>query len=306
MCVINIIHFSHPSAPSSAASKLNLPPRLTEPEFLSHQQLPHEFALCPTHINTCCVAYKQTMPCLLWKFHCAVDVGGVNAAACPSLSVTQEHHPLSMLLPEDEMGTTAQDMNASAKGESEPQQPQLHSQNLSEARTTLLSTADSIHTLKLTMDRTIVEASELMELLFLELAEACATTLQDGHHHEPAAKRQAFFSRELEKPLNQCAELCQKIKEADDKICELFQTFLGRRKGLADLVVAAQKTNGDTVLELYGGETYPVGKAREVLRELSVANVAEVCEGSVRRGGELREEMVRLLEGVSEFLQPVL
>src|SRR4051812_48638635 len=101
MCQINIIHFSHPEAqaasnpssnPSSIATALNLPPtRLTIDEFLSRNQPPHEFALCPMHINndinnSCCVAYKQTMPCLLWKLHSS-DVagnvaGGVNAAEC--------------------------------------------------------------------------------------------------------------------------------------------------------------------------------------------------------------------------------
>lgn len=150
-----------------------------------------------------------------------------------------------------------------------------------------------------------------MELLFLELAEACATTFQplrQQHQQEPAAKRHAFFVREFERPLNRCAELCQKIREADEKIGELFKTFVQKRKGMGELVVAFERKNKEcssTVQELAGCDVYPVGKAREVLRELSTANVAEVCEGSVRRGRELREEMVRLLEGVERFMQPV-
>ncbi|KAK3951085.1 hypothetical protein QBC32DRAFT_393272 [Pseudoneurospora amorphoporcata] len=288
MCVINIIHFSHhdlrgDSSPSCNFNlftpsnphfnKLNLPYRLTETEFMSQRQPPHEFALCPTHINSCCVVYKQTTPCPLWRFHSSDDVGGVNAAGCPNLE------SMSFVGPR-------------------------HPKTVSQARISLLSTADEIHKQKLTMDRNIVEASELMELLLLELAEACASLL---HKHQPAAKRQAFFLRELETPLNQCAELCEKIREADEAISELFKVFLQRRKGMADLVVALEKKNKDTstVQEFAGCDVYPVGKARQILRELSVANVREVCEGPVRRGRELRKEMVRLLERVETFMQPV-
>ena len=335
MCQINIIHFSHPEAqatsnpsnPSSSSivAALNLlPTRLTTDEFLSKTQPPHEFAICPTHINNknscCCVAYKQTMPCLLWKLHSS-DVAnninsGVNASECPSLSVTHEHHPLSLLIPLQAPQAPQAPAAPFKKSESltltTPPIPARGSQeSLSQARTSLLSTADEIHKQKLTLDRTIVEVSELMELLFLELAEACATTFQplrQQHQQEPAAKRHAFFVREFERPLNRCAELCQKIREADEKIGELFKTFVQKRKGMGELVVAFERKNKEcssTVQELAGCDVYPVGKAREVLRELSTANVAEVCEGSVRRGRELREEMVRLLEGVERFMQPV-
>ena len=206
--------------------------------------------------------------------------------------------------PPTQNATNGESMSSAAESQGSGSR-QFQSTSLSSARSTLLSTADALHVQKLTLDRHIIEASELLELLFLELAEACAVLPPSEQH--PLAKRHAYFSRKLEEPLNQCAELCQRILEADKKFSELFGEFLLTRKGMAELVLATARNNRESsaVHELYGGcEVYPLGKAREVLREVSVADVREVCEGSVRRGRALRGEMGKLLEGVERFMMP--
>lgn len=362
MCRINIIHFSphhhdfHSEAPpnslrltticnncnlfnskssSIAFAKLNLLPRRpTEDEFMTQRQPPHQFVLCPTHVNSCCcVAYKQTTACLLQKFHsagwqwqdvaaataattaaaaAAADVDGdvngdvnsdgdgggygVDVAGCPNLLVTREYHPLSLLL------TNLEDFHPFLAVDQEDQDDlggdddiqHFQFQSFSQARTSVLGTADEIHKQKVVMDKHLLEASELLEQLFLDLADARATI----HARQPAQRRASFF-REFEIPLQRAVELCQKIREADERICEDFKVFLQRRKGMSNLLMAIDKK------ETINSGFYPISKARQDLTELSASNIREVCEGSLRRGRELSAELVRLLDAVSNFVQPV-
>ncbi|KAK3348156.1 hypothetical protein B0H65DRAFT_422862 [Neurospora tetraspora] len=299
MCRINIIHFSphhhdfHSEAPpnslrltticnncnlfnskssSIAFAKLNLLPRRpTEDEFMTQRQPPHQFVLCPTHVNSCCcVAYKQTTACLLQKFHSAgwqwQDVAAATAATTAAAAA-------------------AADVDGDVNGDF---------QSFSQARTSVLGTADEIHKQKVVMDKHLLEASELLEQLFLDLADARATI----HARQPAQRRASFF-REFEIPLQRAVELCQKIREADERICEDFKVFLQRRKGMSNLLMAIDKK------ETINSGFYPISKARQDLTELSASNIREVCEGSLRRGRELSAELVRLLDAVSNFVQPV-
>ncbi|KAJ4420287.1 hypothetical protein N0V85_000635 [Neurospora sp. IMI 360204] len=304
MCRINIIHFSHhdfhqdslttcncnlfnPSFSIVAAAKLNLLPRPTEDEFMTHRQPQHQFVLCPTH--------PTTTPCLLQKFHHSSAVGGVNAAGCPNLAVTAEYHPLSMIIDnnensESELASVDQD-DLGLGGDDVPR-----FQSLSQARTAIFSTADEIHKQKVVIDKHLVEAAEVMEGLFLDFAHARATM-------QPLPAQRLAFFREFERPLNQCAELCHKIREADESICENFKAFLQRRKGMSNLLMAVEKK--DALQETINSGGYSVSKARQDLTELSASNIREVCEGSLRRGRELSTELVRLLDAVSNFVQPV-
>lgn len=372
MCHVNIIHFSHhheishpaetPNTNSSTITttsttynncNLSNPNRLTrQEELISHQRLPqHRFVRCPTHTNHRCVVYKQTMPCLLQRFHSSPaaapaaaapaapaapttttpaevntnvnaspaehEGGMINVSTCPNLQLTSEHHPLRLLLDNTTTTTTTNNVNInnSENGESMPggDGVQQRSQTLSQAKTTLLSTANELHQQTIKLNTHILETCSLLEFLFQKLAAHTHThTHTNSTHthtqamtlqrHQPAQHQPAPFNifKELEIPLQHATELCQEINQADAKITDLFKTFLQRRKEMVDLLtsMAALQQGGLN----NGAYPYTTSKARQDLRELSTGNIREVCEEPMRREWEVVREVVRVLEGVEGML----
>ncbi|KAK3486782.1 uncharacterized protein B0T23DRAFT_447950 [Neurospora hispaniola] len=340
MCLINIIHFSHhhdfsppvqtPNTNSSSSSSsfsisttcnnyhLSNPTRLTEQEeLMSLQRLPqHHFVPCPTHTNNHCVVYKQTMPCLLQRFHssssaAAAEVnananadseegeGGINVlSTCPNLQLTNEYHPLSLLLADN----NNTESNSIIPGpihrfQTSDTTTTTTTTTLSQAKTTLLSTADEIHQQTVVLNTHILETCSLLTPLFQKLAavHTTHTTQPTTPLLQRAQTRALFMQLESEVPLQRASELCQAINQAEVKIRELFKVFLQRRKSMSDLLVAVENKEGTD-------SAYTISKARRDLRELSVANIREVCEEPVRRGREVVGEVVRVLEGVESML----
>ncbi|KAK3490049.1 hypothetical protein B0T13DRAFT_519650 [Neurospora crassa] len=371
MCLINIIHFSHhhdfyppaettntnssTSSSSSSSSSIsttsttfnnyhlsNLTRLTAQEELISLQRLPqHHFVSCPTHTNHHCVIYKQTMPCLLQRFHsspaaaaaaaanttAAAEVNananadseegndGINVSTCPNLQLTNEYHTLNLLLADNTTTTTTTNNNNNTESNSIPgpiqRQPVQHQpfQTLSQAKTSLLSTADAIHQQTIKLTTHILETCSLLEPLFQKLAAVPTTqpmTLPQSHHQPGQQQQQqqqtrALFSvfREFEIPLQRASELCQAINHADAKIRELFSVFLQRRQEMADLLPVAVE-NKD--MEGIDCGVYTVSRAKQDLRELlSTENIREVCQEPVRRGREVVREVVRVLEGVEGY-----
>ncbi|KAK3388780.1 hypothetical protein B0T20DRAFT_397766 [Sordaria brevicollis] len=293
MCQINLLHFSSPTASFRTAS--NIPARpSSEADFITNSYPTHQFTPCPTHHLTnsdgVCVAYKQATPCRLYRFHSAEDLD-LSFHECPSLVVTHEHHPLSLIIPSSSQPATSRsrDVDDSDLVALEGAMTDIATlESLKQAKAALLKVADEIRSHIVVIDNAVVEGSKVMERLFIDFALAA----------DDVSTEQAFLlTRETQ--LQRAVAYCREIRECDEKVCELFREFLVRRKRMEEMVVAVEKEGIAVASE--EGAGYSVEKAKVDLRQLSPENVNDECEGPLTRGRELRGELVRLLEAVEGF-----